>query len=127
MLPGPVAALTKRCKSCFIYWFDIYIFFFLQMEMVTCQTPSLFIVCNAFIVMGYIQIAADWLKPPTHPLNERKCGPKSMLPKTCRFQLKKKNKTKTRQKMAKVLLVWLNLTFINFIKILKKTLSKCNI
>lgn len=29
--------------------------------------------------------------------------------------------------MAKVLLVWLNLTFINFIKILKKTLSKCNI
>lgn len=125
MLPGPVAAPTKRCKSCFIYWFDIYIYiFFFQTEMVTRQTPNRFIVCNAFIVMGYIQIAADWLKPPTLPLNERKCGPKSMLPKTCRFQLKKQNKTKARQKMAKVLLVWLNLTFI---KILKKTLSKCNI
>lgn len=121
VLPGPVAAPTKRCKSCFIYWFEI--FFLLQTEMVTRQTPSRFIVCNAFIVMGYIQIAADWLKPPTLPLNERKCGPKSMLPKTCRLQLKKTKQKQGRkwQKCSWCGSIWHLLTLLRFLK------KECNI
>lgn len=69
-----------------------------------------------------------WLvKTSNTPTKWEEMWPKKHVTKNLQVSVKKKNKTKTRQKMAKVLLVWLNLTFINFIKILKKTLSKCNI
>lgn len=84
----------------FIGLMCIYIFFF-QTETVARQTPNRFIVCNAFILMCYIQIAADWLKPPTHPPNERKCGPKSMLPKKLHVSVKKTKQNKNKAENSK--------------------------